>query len=224
MNRHPRSRRASAWLDLLAAAALLAILAGVAAQARAGTVSLKVLDASGQPAADVAVVVQLPGQAVRTPPLPPTEVVQERMRFVPAVLVVTPGTRVRFVNRDSWDHHVRGTVGQSFEFRLPGSDSQPRKELATAPELIIQGGVGPVVMNCLLHSRMQGAMYVADTPWFGVTRADGTVEIPGVPDGAAELTLWHPQQFLEQTRVKLQVAPGALPVQAALNFSPRRAR
>ena len=112
---------------------LIAACAGFTA-ALAGNVQIQVLDKDGQPVPD-AVVVLYPAASQAAAPtlLPPNPVVeQEKMRFVPAVSVVAAGTTVRFVNRDTWDHHVRGTAagaasfqaaadGAGFELRLISS-------------------------------------------------------------------------------------------------------
>ena len=105
--------------------------------ATAGNVQIQVLDKDGKPVPD-AVVVLYPATAGNPSLLPPNPAVeQEKMRFVPAVSVVATGTTVRFVNRDTWDHHVRGTAagaaafqmatdGTGFELRLAGKlDGKP---------------------------------------------------------------------------------------------------
>ena len=58
---------------------------------------------------------------------------QERMRFVPALTVVAPGTTLRFTNQDRWDHHARhaggpaatgaGRGNEGFEMRLAGKQT-----------------------------------------------------------------------------------------------------
>jgi hypothetical protein len=72
---------------------------------------------------------------------------------------------------------------------------------------------------------MRGQVYVSNTPWFGKTDANGSVTIEGVPDGTADVTLWHSDQLQDQAPVKLQVSAAA-PAKASpqLNFVPRRRR
>ena len=71
---------------------------------------------------------------------------------------------------------------------------------------------------------MRGQIYVADTPFAGKTDSNGVATIDGVPDGAAQVTLWHPDQLQDQAPVAVQVS--ATPVKAGtqLNFVPRRRR
>lgn len=196
----------------------LLLTATLAGTAGAATLSLRVLDAAGQPVPDVAVVVISRAHAQVAAPLPPVEIVQEKMRYQPALSIVTPGTRVRFTNRDPWDHHVRATEAQSFEFRIGGA----RPEGPGAPrEQVIQGGPGPINLGCFIHSRMQAAIYVSESPWFGISRADGSVALPELPEGPLEVAVWHPQQLVEQPRLKLASAAQA-PAALNLNFVPRR--
>ncbi|MEK8045482.1 plastocyanin [Ideonella margarita] len=192
------------------------------ASASAATLTVRVVDASGQPVPDVAVVVRSPGLAPRVAAMAPVEITQQGMRFVPAVSVVTPGTKVRFTNRDSFDHHVKGSQAQVFEYRIAGSDAGSTKP-SSSPEVVIEGGPGPVTLGCLLHSRMQGSLYVTDSPWHGISGADGSVQLANVPDGALQVVVWHPQQFIEQPAVPVQVA-GATRLSVSLNFTPRARR
>jgi plastocyanin len=155
--------------------------------------------------------------------LPPQEILQEDLRFVPAVSIATPGTLVRFTNRDRFDHHVRGTEAQNFEFRVAGYDVNKPKANKPA-EVVLEGGTGPVQLGCFIHSRMNGSLYITDSPYYGVTGADGTVQIAGVPEGAAKFTIWHSQQLLDQPAVPVTLGAGEQVVSLNLNFTPRRRR
>ncbi|NDY93691.1 methylamine utilization protein [Ideonella livida] len=203
-----------------------AVALAVAASARAGgaPLSVQVVDASGQPAAQVVVSVRLRERATPAPtPIPSVEITQQGMRFQPAVAIVTAGTRLRLTNRDTFDHHVRGTQGQSFEFRIAGTGevAGPPKEGA---EVIIQGGIGPIQLGCFIHSRMQAHLYVTDTPWVGLTDAQGRLTLPEVPEGAVAVQLWHPQQFLEQPPTFWRHGTQAAPLPLALSITPRSRR
>ena len=138
------------------ALALAATLAVSAAQA--GTLWVRVLDRAGEPVAGAAIIVKSIASPGVSKPLAPVEILQQDMKFMPAVAVVTPGTVVRFTNRDSFDHPVRGTGGATFEYRIAGTDSAlkdaPRKDLNLATQVVLQAGAGPVTVGCYLHSRM----------------------------------------------------------------------
>ena len=213
----------------LALALFLAVplaLSLLAAAAQAANLQITVLGADGQPAADVAVQLQ-PGGVWASQPLPePALIVQKDIRFQPFVTVVPVGSTVRFVNRDRFDHHVRSQPGgplgnvapaQQFEFRLAavkGGREAPAAEL-------VMDKVGIVALGCHLHGSMRGHLLISNTPWVAVTDAKGQATVADVPDGALQLRLWHPEQLVDQPALRL-AAGNSAPVQAALNFSPRR--
>lgn len=209
---------------LRAALALVITLAPWAAPA--ADLQITVLGTDGQPAADVAVQLQ-PGGVWASRPLPtPALVVQKDIRFQPFVTVVPVGSTVRFVNRDRFDHHVRSQPGgplgnvapaQQFEFRLAGVKGGRE---APAAELVMDQ-VGIVALGCHLHGSMRGHLLVSNTPWVAVTDGQGRALVADVPDGTLQMRLWHPEQLVDQPPLRVTAAAGA-PVQAALNFSPRR--
>ena len=205
-------------------AAALALAAGAA---QAGTLWVRVLDRAGEPVAGAAVIVHSLANPGTTKPLSPVEIVQQDMKFVPAVAVVTPGTVVRFTNRDTFDHHVRGLGGATFEYRIAGTDTvlkdPSRKDSKAAAQVVLQAGAGPVTIGCFLHSRMAGNIYISESPYFGVSDADGRARID-VPEGAVTVHAWHPQQLLEQAALQSQVVAGTQGLDVALNFTPRKRR
>jgi hypothetical protein len=71
---------------------------------------------------------------------------------------------------------------------------------------------------------MRGTLVVADTPYFAKTDARGVARIEAVPEGAADLRVWHPDQLTEQAAQTLQVGVAPLSAAAQLNFSPRPRR
>ena len=204
---------------------LAPILVTLAGLAHAGSVQLNVLNAEGKPAPDTVVLVQ-PTAAWQAQPLPPTAVIEQKdIRFVPYVTVVPVGGAVRFVNLDSFDHHVRSQPGgplgsiapaKEFEFRLAAQ----RKGNNASPELRLDVA-GTVLLGCHLHNSMRGHLYISPTPWFAVTDDQGRVRIEGVPDGQAEVRIWHPDQITDQPSLRVQVG-GTSTAEAKLNFSPRR--
>ena len=176
--------------------------------ATAGNVQIQVLDKDGQPVAD-AVVVLYPAASTAAAPtlLAPNPVVeQEKMRFVPAVSVVATGTTVRFVNRDTWDHHVRGTAAGAASFQAAAD------------------GAGPVLLGCHLHGSMRGHVFVTDSAWTLKTEADGTAHFSAVPDGGARVRVWHADQLVDLPVRTLQVLPAPVQDTVQLGVVPRRRR
>ena len=218
MHALPRNLRAAALLALTLLPAWLPV--------HAADLNVNVTTPEGKPAPDV-VVALLPtgGAAVPLAPAPePVLIVQREIRFEPYVTAVPLGSTVRFVNRDRFDHHVRSVAGgplgsiapaKSFEFRLAAA----RGGRETSADVVIDAP-GATGIGCHLHGSMRGHLYASPTPWVAVTDATGRATLRGVPDGAANLRLWHPDQLVAQADVPAQVS-GSAGAQARLNFSPR---
>ena len=215
--------------------------------AHAGTVQITVIDKDGKPAVDVVVLIEPAVKVAATAAAAPIVIAQEGLRFVPFLTVVSAGSTLRFVNRDGYDHHVRSTPSgplastppvKNFELRLDAAEgttapaanneySSPapaRKKSGASSVDVKLEQAGAIGLGCHLHSSMRGQVYVSGTPWFGKTDANGVLSIEGVPDGAAELSLWHPDQLQDQPPMRLQVTTAPLKAAGQLNFVPRKRR
>ena len=206
---------------------LLSSLALVALStlAAAGSLQVTVLDSDGKPAADVAVQLQPSAPGSAQPPAEPVRIVQRNIRFVPFVSVVPAGGTVRFVNRDRYDHHVRSQAGgplgniapaQQFEFRMAAFKGE--KE-STADLKLDTPGI--IALGCHLHGSMRGHILVSTAPWVAVTDDQGRATLAQLPDGQAELKLWHPEQLADQAPLRLQLV-GDQSAEVRVNFAPRR--
>ncbi len=217
--------------------------------AQAGTIQLLVTDKDGQPVPDVVVPVESAMPTAARAAAAPLVITQESQRFVPFLSVVAVGSTLRFVNRDTYDHHVRSTpsgplgsipAAKNFEFRLDavvGAPS-PNDECKSPAGARKRSGVGsgassadvkvdsagPIGLGCHIHASMRGQVDVSGTAWFAKPDANGADMITDVPDGAAELKLWHPDQLAEQVTQRVQVSSTLLKAAAQLNFTPRRRR
>ncbi|MFI8614045.1 plastocyanin [Acidovorax sp. NPDC077693] len=198
----------------------------------AGNVQIQVLDRDGKPVSD-AVVVVYPGAATGAQPsllqASPT-IEQEKMRFVPAVTVVPAGATVRFTNQDRWDHHVRGnptgaaaagaaaaSASSNFELRLAGkADGKP----ANFADVKLDAP-GVVLLGCHLHGSMRGHVFVTDSAWTLKTDNDGIARFPAVPDGGAQVRVWHAEQLVDLPRKALNVVPGPVLDTVQLSVVPR---
>ena len=139
------------------------------------------------------------------------------------VTAVPVGTPVRFVNRDRYDHHVRslgsGPMGAvppatSFELRLAGAQAG-----AKAIDTLSFDTPGSITLGCHIHGSMRGHLFVATTPWVAVTGDDGVARFNGLPDGPAEMRLWHPDQLAGQAAQALTLS-GQASASAQLGFNP----
>lgn len=220
-------RAISASWGLRAAAAAALCLGHCASFA--GPLEVLVLDRDGRPAPDTVVIVQPGSKGQPRTPLPLSAVVnQEKQQFSPAVTVVGVGAKVRFTNSDPWNHHVRigtpGAVAGSSDGQSALLEGKQEGKSASAAVFSMDkpGAVGAALLGCFIHSRMGGAIYVADSPWTAKTNSDGIAVFDDVPEGAASIKLWHPAQLVEKaaTPVNVLAAPAKATVQ--LDVAPRR--
>lgn len=224
----PSGSRARAWALSLTAT----LFAGLA---QAGTLEVLVLDKDGKPVPD-AVVVVVPsghGAAKNAPPLSAV-INQEKMQFVPAVSIVAVGAKVRFVNNDPWDHHVRLTAPGTSAAATPGATdgmslrlegkSVGKPASSTVLTMDKPGATGAVLLGCFIHGSMSGHVYVAESPWTVKTEANGVAVLEDIPDGTATVKVWQAIQVVEKPPQTLVIgaAPAKLTVQ--LDVVPRRKR
>ena len=129
---------------------------------------------------------------------------QERMRFVPALTVVAPGTTLRFTNQDRWDAMCAArrwalppTAGRGAmkALRCGWRAKQDGQAARAAETTVRQPGV--LLLGCHLHGSMRGHVFVTDSAWTLKTDADGIARFTAVPDGAAQLRVWHAEQLVD---------------------------
>lgn len=201
--------------------------------AQAAGLHVQVNDREGKPLAEAVVVLYPVGRAAPASPAPPAPVLieQERMRFVPALTVVVPGTRLRFANLDGWDHHVRGTLATGvtalepsgppgFEFRQAGRTAGQ----APAFKEVTLDQAGVFLLGCHLHGSMRGHVFVSDSAWTLKTDASGMARFDGLPAGAVELRVWHPELLVEPPRQNVQLGAATLQQTVQVGVVPRRRR
>ena len=141
------------------------------------------------------------------------EIQQEKLQFSPKVSVLPLGSRVVFSNLDRYDHHVRGlpaglaglnaSPDSGFALMLPARVEG--KPPASAAETLNQAG--PMQLGCHLHGSMRGSIYVADSPWVVKTNEQGVATVVDLPEGAAQVRLWSPQQMVEQPATPVTIGP-----------------
>lgn len=217
-------------IQLTAISALFAFGAGV----HAASLTVSVLDKDGKPVPDAVVVVAPANKSAqpRTPLAAQATIHQEKMQFVPAVTVVPVGAKIQFVNNDPWDHHVRSSpagMGQfnatnaGFELRLEGKpDGKPGK--SSEVTLDKAGVVGATLLGCFIHGSMRGYIYASESPWAAKTSPEGIASFEDLPEGAAQLKVWHPDQLVDIAPQQVTVGPVPAKSVMQLTVVPRRRR
>lgn len=213
---------------------LIPVLCTLASWASAGNLVVSVIDKEGKPVAD-AVVVVIPANKTVLPKIAlpqQASITQEKMQFLPPVTLVPVGARVRFINNDSWDHHVRSSpagMGQfdasnaGFELRLEGkSEGKPGKP--TEVTLDKAGALGATLLGCFLHGSMRGYIYASPSPWASKTSAQGLAVFEDLPDGAAQIKVWQADQLLDLAPQQATIGAALSKSVMQLSVVPRRRR
>jgi plastocyanin len=133
------------------------------------------------------------GAADKTPVLD-----QEKCIFKPAVQVVRAG-KIDIVNSDPVLHNTHGFYGQRTAFNLALPD-KGMKITSDVPR------PGLVRVECDAHGWMLAHVYVADSPYYALTGADGSFTITDVPPG--NYTLVATQNFTGDTEMSVTVKGG----------------
>jgi plastocyanin len=141
-------------------------------------------------------VVWLTPLAGKPPDTPPQTVsmAHQHKTFVPHVLAVRTGSKVRFPNLDPFYHNAFSNYdGKIFDIGLhpPGSS---REVTFDRP--------GIVRLFCNIHPTMSAVIVVLDTPWFAVSNAPGSFRVVDVPPGEYGLKVFY-ERALPETLGKL---------------------
>ena len=73
-------------------------------------------------------------------------------------------------------------------------------------------------------SAVRGSMNVSESPWAVLTNAEGLAQVAQLPEGAAQIKVWHADQLIDiaPQAYTVTASPGKLTLQ--LSVVPRRRR
>jgi plastocyanin len=162
------------------------VLGLVACSLLAGDLHGKVVCKGVRDSADAVVyVAAIPGKTFPAPKEHP-QIDQVNLVFKPHVLAVLVGTTVDFLNSDAVLHNVFTPDGCADKFNLGTWPKGQTKSYEFKSECAAR-------LLCKVHPEMEGFVVAVPTPYFAVTKADGSFQIPGVPDGSYTVKVWHPK-------------------------------
>src|SRR5499433_650533 len=109
---------------------------------------------------------------------------QQGCRYHPHVLVFPAGSTVTIVNPDGILHNIHSYSKVNAAFNM----AQPKFKKSLTVKID-----NPEVINirCDVHAWMNGWLFVAENPYFGVTDDSGTVGLTDIPPGTYTLNIWH---------------------------------
>jgi plastocyanin len=161
-----------------------ALALGWVCNGRAAEVTVGVLSSDGRPLAEAVVFLESTAARSAARPLRGVEIEQAERRFTQRVSIVTVGSEVHFPNRDTVRHHVYSfSPAKTFELKLYiGSPANP----------VLFDRPGIAVLGCNIHDAMIAWVVVVETPYHGLSAANGAVRLLDVPPGSYRLRTWHP--------------------------------
>lgn len=175
----------------------LALTLGAVTNLSAGDLHGKVQCKGVRDSANVVVyVAAVPGKTF-TAPAAHAKMDQKNLVFIPHVLPVLEGTTVDFQNSDAVLHNVFSPDACCDKFNLGTWPQGQHKSFTFKKECV-------ATLLCKVHPEMEGFVVAVPTPYFAVTKADGTYSIPNVPDGSLTVKVWH--QKLKGTQKTVKVA------------------
>ena len=120
-------------------------------------------------------------------------------QFQPRVKVVTEGSKVTFLNGDSFSHNVFSkAAGSAFDTGVFGRSEKH-------VQLFKDAGVVP--LYCNIHPRMTGYVVVLPSANYAQAGDDGRFRLSAVPAGSYVLHVWH-DRATEATRPLVVAAAG----------------
>ena len=124
---------------------------------------------------------------------------QQGCIYTPHVTGVVVGQQIEFRNSDETNHNIHPLPRENAEW----NESQPPKGEPKIKTFDREEVMVPV--KCNIHPWMRAYVGVVRHPFFGVTDANGTFSIAGLPPGNYTLEAWH-ERFGRQ---ELQVSVAA---------------
>ncbi|MBI3784574.1 MAG: hypothetical protein HY270_14365 [Deltaproteobacteria bacterium] len=134
---------------------------------------------------------------VFSPPSEPVMIDQKGCLYEPRVAAAMVHQPIVFRNSDAEAHNVHGRpqILSTWNFMM----SRPG---ATRTLTFDKPEVG-VPIGCDIHPWMAGSITVVGNPYFGVTKADGIVNLTKVPPGDYVVGVWHEKLGVKEQPVTL---------------------
>jgi plastocyanin len=182
--------------------ATLLLSAAVGVPLAAGEIHGKVVCKGVRSSGDAVVYIEsVPGKSF-PPPKEHARIDQVNLTFEPHVLPVLVGTTVDFLNSDTVLHNVFSPEACAEKFNLGTWPKGQIRSYTFKKECV-------ATLLCKVHPEMEGFVVAVPTPYFAVTKSDGTYRIGDVPNGSYTLKVWHPKLKGTQKTVEVSGATTA---------------
>lgn len=116
-------------------------------------------------------------------PKDPIVLDQRQCVFEPHCTIAPAGAKVVFLNSDNVSHnvHVYAAKNDAFNDTIA----------AGAKKEVVFSKAEKIQLKCDIHPWMSSYLFVVDTPYAALSKADGTFSISGLKPGTYKLKLWH---------------------------------
>jgi plastocyanin len=126
---------------------------------------------------------------------------QRDMVFLPRVVAIQSGQKVRFENNDLCNHSVMSaSTVPANQFNIVAAPNQPYQH-------VFEPQKHPIQIGCSLHAWMRAWVYVVPHSWFAVSDAQGKFKIERIPPGKHTVWLRHADSGTQE-RQQIQVEAG----------------
>jgi plastocyanin len=143
------------------------------------------------------VFVRLDGTFPQTPvPRQPVVIDQRACMYVPRVVGARVGQTLQFRNSDDVLHNVHSLTAKGNVFNVSEPKAGMVQQFTLKDEEILK-------IKCDVHSWMTTYVGIVSHPYFAVSGAAGTFEIPNVPAGSYRIVIWHERYGTQAKTVRL---------------------
>jgi plastocyanin len=127
---------------------------------------------------------------------------QQKMAFIPHVMVVQVGTTVEFLNSDPVGHNVYWPSVSGNKKLAHNMGTWPKGEKKSFQF----NDIGVASLLCNVHPEMNGYIVVAPTPYFATTDKEGNYDIKNVPAGKYTIKTWSEDGKVTTQAVEVSAA------------------
>ena len=144
-------------------------------------------------------------------PKEPAVLDQVGCQYTPHVLAMMVGQEMIVKNSDPFLHNVHSLALDNMGFNFGQPNKNPGQKPPGGPPKVAER----YVIKCDVHPWMLAHVNVFDHPYFAVSKADGTFEIPtkGLEDGTYTIEIWQEKLAAEPITQEIEVKDGKATVE-----------